>query len=102
MNPKTPKRIATLFVLATLTPLAAFAQQQQQPPRPDFGGMARALGVTENAIKTCMPAPAKGQLPERPDPVRIASCLSDANPALTPAKVDDVLKAHGPKGSRGN
>jgi hypothetical protein len=93
-------RIAVLFALTALTPLAAVAQQQQ-PPRPDLGKMARGLGVTETALKACMPAPSKSQRPQRPDPAKISRCLSNDNPKLTAARVGEVLKANGPQGKRG-
>ncbi|MEP1765411.1 MAG: hypothetical protein ABJJ53_01970 [Sulfitobacter sp.] len=97
MTLSTSKRMAFVTVLALLAPMAATAQQDQKPPRPDMGKMAAALHVSEDALKSCMPAPSKGERPARPDAAKIATCLQSQNAQLTTAQVDDVLKANAPK-----
>ena len=94
----TTKRIAIVTLLALLTPMAATAQQGQQPPRPDTSKIAAQLHVTEDALKSCMPAPSKGERPARPDAAKIADCLKSDNANLTTADVNDVLEANAPKG----
>jgi hypothetical protein len=59
--------------------------------------IAAALGVTEDAVKTCMPRPAEGARPERPDASVIAACLQKTNAALTPALVEETLAAFRPE-----
>ncbi|UYV37920.1 hypothetical protein N4R57_02080 [Rhodobacteraceae bacterium D3-12] len=93
---------APVFALVALTafaaPLPAFAQQQgARPPAPDLSAIAGSLGVSESAIKSCMPQRTPGQRPARPDAGKIASCLKSDNPDVTKAKVDSVLKEHAPK-----
>ncbi|KEJ88109.1 hypothetical protein [Sulfitobacter donghicola] len=100
MTKTTTQRIAIVTALALLAPMAATAEQKQRPPRPDLGKMAAQLNVSEAALKTCMPAPTKGERPARPDAQKIAGCLKGDNPQLTTADVDQALKANGPKGQR--
>lgn len=101
MTPNAPTKIAIMTALALLAPMAATAQQEQQrqqPPRPDISKMAADMGVSANMLKTCMPAPAKGARPERPDAAKITKCLNNAKAHISQSKVDAVLKANAPKG----
>jgi len=56
------------------------------------------MGVTEAALKTCMPAPAKGERPERPDAAKITECLNGQDQHVAQSDVEAVLKANAPKG----
>tara|TARA_R110002096_G_scaffold14582_4_gene50674 strand:+ start:18829 stop:19146 length:318 start_codon:yes stop_codon:yes gene_type:complete len=77
---------------------ASAQSQDRQPPKPDITGMASALGVNEGSLKTCMPAPAQGQRPSRPDAGEIASCLNNAGASdVSKSSVDKVLRTFSPK-----
>lgn len=88
---------AVALVCAT----GAQAQQQGQggrPPMPSFEKMATELGVSENTVKSCFPAPTQGSgRPERPDMESVATCLQEANPSLTQAKTQEVLQKNAPQ-----
>lgn len=93
------QNIALIAVLALLPPIAATAQQQQ-PPRPDINKMAAQLNVPQDALKSCMPQPSKGQRPVRPDATKIAKCLKRANPKLTTAAIEKALRINAPERPR--
>lgn len=98
----TAKSALTLALITCLSTGAATAQQggqgqgQGRPPAPDLAGLAQDLGVSEQALMTCLPRPERGQRPTRPDASALASCLSQSNAALTAAKVDAALAANAP------
>jgi len=87
-----------------MAPIAANAQQQQPPRGPDIAKMASQLNVSEKALQTCMPAPAKGknaersEPPARPDAVKITNCLKAGGAKLSQERVNEVLEASAPQG----
>ncbi|MGO4908966.1 hypothetical protein ACEN2J_11635 [Pseudorhodobacter sp. W20_MBD10_FR17] len=106
--------LALLTAVSLVAPMAAVAQQGQRPSGPPTAQIAKALGVSEKAVKTCFPAqpqgeaagkaPAKGQKPEqpaRPDASKIATCLKAENKSLTKAQVEKVLGDFAPPAPRG-
>lgn len=83
------KPLSLLCIATTLAlPMAATAQNGP-PPGPPMAEMAAQLGVTEAALKNCMPRPKSGSRPERPDPAAIARCLK-----IDAKTVGDVLAAN--------
>lgn len=108
-NPKS-RFLALLTAVSLVAPMAAMAQQGQRPAGPPTAEIAKALGVSEVSLKSCLPmpaqakgkAPAKGQEPPaRPDATKIASCLKAENKSLTKAKVEKVLGEFAPPAGRG-
>lgn len=98
------KNKSTLMMLLTavslIAPMAATAQQKQQrPPAPPMAEMATALGVSEQALQTCLPRPEGGQ-PKRLDVESVLSCLQADNAGLTSGKVQQVLETFAPKPPR--
>ena len=97
MNITQPKTVflACTFTLLTLPMVAA--AQNGPPPGPALDEMAAALGVSEDAVAGCMPRPAQGQRPERPDASVIATCLQSTNPSVTADMVTQTLEAFQPE-----
>lgn len=86
-----------IAITALVLPLSAMAQSQGgPPPEPDFKGMANALGVKESAVKSCMPAPKKGERPQKPNVQTVTNCLMADNPSLTADKVGATLEQFRP------
>jgi hypothetical protein len=102
--------LALFTAVSLVAPLVVSAQQSQRPAAPPTAEIAKALGVSEKAVKTCLPmppqgegkAPAKGDArPERPDAGKIATCLKAENKSITKAKVEKVLGGFAPQQKRG-
>ncbi|WP_376874054.1 hypothetical protein [Albirhodobacter sp. R86504] len=94
--------LTALTFAAFAIPFTASAQQGQPPAMPT-AKMATALGVSEKAVKACLPAaPQKAEAgdsnakPERPDATKIATCLKAENKSLTKAQVEKVLQEFAP------
>lgn len=88
-------------LIAMTLPMSALAQGR--PAGPPLDKISAELNVSEDALRACMPAPAKGQRPERPDPAGLASCLQGQNASVTAAAVTSVMEAlKPPRGQRGN
>lgn len=83
---------ATAFFM----PVTATAQQKERPPKPEFGKMAASIGVSEAALKACMPAPKNGP-PERINEASLTSCLQAENGSIDEAAVGKMLKKFRPK-----
>jgi hypothetical protein len=108
-NPKS-HFLALLTAVSLVAPMAAMAQQGQRPAGPPTAEIAKALGVSEVSLKSCLPmppqaggkAPAKSQEPPaRPDATKIAICLKSENKSLTKATVEKVLGDFAPPAGRG-
>ncbi|PJI86285.1 hypothetical protein BC777_2653 [Yoonia maricola] len=84
---------------ATVVPMAATAQNGP-PPGPPLDELAADLHVPTAALETCMPRPAEGARPQRPDPAAIANCLKAENPAVTQQIVAQVLEDNAPEQPR--
>ncbi len=99
MNLLTLSRKFTVVIALMSMPLIALATPEGggRPPAPDMSGMSKELGVSEGALKTCMPKPERGQRPERPNPDTITACLVEGGASVTTDKVGDALKEFGPK-----
>lgn len=102
--------LALLTAVSLVAPMAAVAQQGQRPDGPPTDQIAKALGVSEKAVKTCFPTPAQGagksqaksqERPARPDATKIATCLKAENKSVTKAKVEKVLGDFAPPAQRG-
>jgi hypothetical protein len=92
------RALTAVTLIAFSLPMAAAAQSQGgKPPEPNFSGIAKALNVSEAQVKTCMPAPQKGQRPEKPNMKTLTSCFKASNASLTEQLVGDALKEFGPK-----
>lgn len=97
MNTFTPFSAGVIALsLLTTVPLVVSAQNGR-PPAPDLAPMAKALNVSEDVLQSCMPRPAKGERPAKPDAGKLASCLKADNAYVTEAGVDAALKKYAPK-----
>ena len=95
------KFMALLTAVSIAAPMAAMAQQQR-PPEPPFAEMATALGVSEEAVKSCFPSPSKGQgKPARPNTTKITTCLQAGNSSLTADQVEKTLGKFAPRPPKG-
>lgn len=87
------------------TALAAGPQMLRNDPNRPVGKIAADLGVTPDQFVACFsnvnPAP-KGTAPtgarERANKAVLLPCLQKANPALTNAKLDQVMDKYRPEG----
>lgn len=90
---------ATVFAIAT--PAMVFAQSGERPQRaPNHAVLAADLGVSEEAIKTCMPRPeraAEGATPARPNLGNVASCLQSEGSSLTADQITTLLENNRPQ-----
>ncbi len=104
---KKVKVVSTIAVAAVLCATVAQANMGGgggKPPAPEFGKMAKDLGLSEDQVKSCFPKPAAqgSGPPERPDMSKVSSCLKKGNAKLTDGQIEKVLKKYEPKGpSRG-
>jgi hypothetical protein len=98
--------LALLTAVSLVAPISAMAQQGQRPAGPPTAQIAKALGVSEQAVKSCFPAAPQGEgnaaakskePPARPDAGKIATCLKAGNKDVTKAKVEKVLSDFAPK-----
>ncbi|MDA9208510.1 hypothetical protein N9O61_06485 [Octadecabacter sp.] len=98
MNNKT---VLAAAVIAIVTPAMVFAQSGERPQRaPNHAALAADLGVSEDAIKTCMPRPeraAEGETPARPDLGNVASCLQSAGSSLSVSQITTLLENNRPQ-----
>ena len=94
------KRLLTAGVVALSLAIAVplfVSAQGSKPPAPDLSAMAKSLDVSEGVLQSCMPRPAKGARPEKPEAGKLASCLKAENAYVTSADVDRALKTFAPK-----
>lgn len=96
MNISQLKTVLLVCTFAALTLPMAAAAQNGPPPGPALDKIAAALGVSEDAVAGCMPRPAQGQRPERPDASAIATCLQPTNASVTTALVNQTLETFKP------
>jgi len=85
-----------MALLALASPLSA---QDQRPPKPDLAKMASSMGVSEDALKGCLPARDEGERsrPPRPDASALAACLKKAGFSVTENKISETLEASRPR-----
>ena len=97
MNVTISNRWILLFIAASVPISTTAMAQDGPPPGPPIAEMAAQMNVSETALQTCMPRPAKGARPERPDPLTIANCLHADYPDVTQTVVAQVLMDNAPK-----
>ncbi len=98
---KTKNTILLTTMFAMVLPALSFAQTgNAQPPRgPDFAALAADLGVSEDAVQTCLPRPERtteGQAPARPDLSDVASCLQARGSQMTSDQITTILESNRP------
>lgn len=100
MNTTFSKNLILGFTFTALVlPMAAIAQSGPPPGLP-VADIAAALGVSEAALKSCMPEPTQGVRPERPDVAAITFCLRTENPEITQDFVGQTLENFAPAQAR--
>ncbi|MEO9516910.1 MAG: hypothetical protein ABJH45_22270 [Paracoccaceae bacterium] len=100
MNVTISNRLILLCISASVPISTTAMAQDGPPPGPPIAEMAAQMNVSETALQTCMPRPAKGARPERPvrpDPSTIANCLHADYPDVTQTVVAQVLMDNAPK-----
>lgn len=99
--------MALIGAVSLVAPMAAFAQTGQRPPAPSLAEMSASIGVSEAAVKACMPMPAQGQgqgqqakgqpaKPDKPDASAIAACLTSAGESVSADQVEAALEKFAP------
>ncbi|GAA6202366.1 hypothetical protein [Aquicoccus sp. SU-CL01552] len=98
------KPFARLFLLGGLSLSTVFLGQsdaQGRPPEPPFAAIASDLGLSKGQVQSCFPKmekpSSKSDRPARPDMDKIASCLKQADSALSDAQIKDALRKNAPK-----